>query len=302
MMAEDEMSLLASAADELGMQPPRVTRLPWHSPRGELSGLLWGAAPPELVLLHGGGQNAHTWDETLLRMQRTALAIDLPGHGHSEWLASRHYAPREMASDIAGFIAEVAIGPVCLVGMSLGGLIAIRLAAILPGLIGGLVLVDVTPSIRSGHEPGPQPSAVALIGGPKVYPSFVELTRSVTRAQPHRAPSGLRRSLLYNARELPDGTWVWRYDQAGLADLPDRSFQSLWTEVDSVQVPALLVRGEQSPYVRGEHATRFLKGSAHRAVVTVGQAGHSVQGDNPEELARILGRFVTDHDPLDSPP
>ena len=43
-----------------------------------------GEAPPELVLLHGGAQNAHTWDTVALALRRPLVAIDLPGHGHSD--------------------------------------------------------------------------------------------------------------------------------------------------------------------------------------------------------------------------
>ena len=49
-----------------------------------MSGLKWGASPPELVLLHGGAQNAHTWDAVAIALDRPLLALDLPSHGHSE--------------------------------------------------------------------------------------------------------------------------------------------------------------------------------------------------------------------------
>ena len=49
-----------------------------------LSALVWGTEPPELVLLHGGAQNAHTWDTVAMALGRPLVAIDLPGHGHSD--------------------------------------------------------------------------------------------------------------------------------------------------------------------------------------------------------------------------
>ena len=51
----------------------------------EVSALRWGDSAPEVVLVHGGAQNAHTWDTVVLCLGRPALAIDLPGHGHSGW-------------------------------------------------------------------------------------------------------------------------------------------------------------------------------------------------------------------------
>src|SRR5205807_4765001 len=49
-----------------------------------LSALVWGEGEPELVFLHGGAQNAHTWDTVALALGRPLVAVDLPGHGHSD--------------------------------------------------------------------------------------------------------------------------------------------------------------------------------------------------------------------------
>ncbi len=62
-----------------------------------LSALRWGTAEPELVFLHGGAQNAHTWDTVALALNRPLLAIDLPGHGHSDWRSDHSYFPVENA-------------------------------------------------------------------------------------------------------------------------------------------------------------------------------------------------------------
>ena len=63
-----------------------------------LSALVWGEGPPELVLLHGGAQNAHTWDTVALALERPLLAIDLPGHGHSDWRDDHAYWPLDAAA------------------------------------------------------------------------------------------------------------------------------------------------------------------------------------------------------------
>ena len=53
-------------------------------PGRQVSSLVWGTSAPELVLVHGGAQNAHTWDTVALALDRPLVAIDLPGHGHSD--------------------------------------------------------------------------------------------------------------------------------------------------------------------------------------------------------------------------
>ncbi len=78
--------------------------------------------------MHGGGQNAHTWDTVALALDRPLLAIDLPGHGHSDWRADHKYFPAENAAAIAVVVRALAPDAKMVVGMSLGGLTALALA------------------------------------------------------------------------------------------------------------------------------------------------------------------------------
>ena len=62
-----------------------------------------------MVFLHGGGQNAHTWDTVALALDRPLVAVDLPGHGHSDWPGDgRALDPGAMAEDVAKVIADLA--------------------------------------------------------------------------------------------------------------------------------------------------------------------------------------------------
>ena len=94
---EDEFAWLGEVADELGIDRariPPVTRRSLKTDAGrQLSAVVWGQDEPELIFLHGGGQNAHTWDLVALLLGRPAIAIDLPGHGHSSWRDDRDYGP-----------------------------------------------------------------------------------------------------------------------------------------------------------------------------------------------------------------
>src|SRR5262245_17029827 len=93
-----------------------------------LSLIRWGTVDPELVFLHGGGQNAHTWDSVVVALGRPVLAIDLPGHGRSDRRSDRNYGPWENADAVADVIAGLAPSARAVVGMSLGGATTIRLA------------------------------------------------------------------------------------------------------------------------------------------------------------------------------
>ena len=150
----DEFGLFHENAAEFGLPydgPPIVRRELRRGrcrPAAERAGV--GHRRPELVLLHGGSQNAHTWDTVAMALGRPLVAIDLPGHGHSDGPGERpqgEISPQGNAEDVA--VAIRALGPnaQAVVGMSLGGLTTVALTRQAPDLVRKVVLVDVTPGV-----------------------------------------------------------------------------------------------------------------------------------------------------------
>ena len=217
----DEFGMLGDNAAEAGLTLrtlPPVTRTSFTLADGQtVSALAWGGAPPELVLLHGGGQNAHTWDTLALALGRPLLAIDLPGHGHSGRRQDRDYGPWRNAEAVASVIDQAAPAARAVVGMSLGGATAIRLAATRPDLVRRAVIVDVTPNsgVRSRAMSQADRGAVALVSGPPTYDSFAAMAAAAVAASPNRRRSAVERGVRHNARRLPDGRWTWRCDLFG---------------------------------------------------------------------------------------
>src|SRR5262249_37080494 len=121
-------------------------------PGRRLSALVWGDRDPELVFLHGGGQNAHTWDTIALALGRPLVAIDLPGHGHSDQGHKGSLDPRTNAPDIATAVRTWAPNARGVVGMSLGGITTLALVDHAPKLVRSIVLVDVTPGVHEGSS------------------------------------------------------------------------------------------------------------------------------------------------------
>lgn len=97
----DEFAFLHENASEWAIpfdKLPVVSRHRFDLRSGQaLSYLRWGEGIPELAFLHGGAQNAHTWDTVILALGRPAIAVDLPGHGHSDRRVDRNYGPWENA-------------------------------------------------------------------------------------------------------------------------------------------------------------------------------------------------------------
>jgi pimeloyl-ACP methyl ester carboxylesterase len=288
----DEFALLPENAEQIGHTGPRpsVTRVDSDG----ISALKWGDEPPQVVFLHGGGQNAHTWDTVILGLGMPALAIDLPGHGRSAWREDGDYGPKLNAETLRPLLREWAPDPRLVAGMSLGGLTALRIAATEPALVPELLLVDVTPSAPERHEEmtTAQLGAVALVKGDRDFPSFSAMLDVTIVAAPHRDRKSLRRGVFHNSKRQDDGTWTWRYDSFRKGD----GFDNLWDDVPSITMPTTLVRGANSFFVNDEDAAAFAAGApGFQRTHVVADSGHSVQGDQPRALVDIL-RGVLDHE------
>jgi pimeloyl-ACP methyl ester carboxylesterase len=281
----DEFALLPENAEQIGATGPlpAVARID----TGDISALKWGTEPPQVVFLHGGGQNAHTWDTVIVGLGVPALAVDLPGHGRSAWREDGDYGPKLNAETLRPVLRSLAPHPRLVVGMSLGGLTALRIAATEPALVPELVLIDVTPSAPERHEEmtKAQLGAVALVKGDREFPSFAAMLDVTVAAAPHRDRNSLRRGVFHNSKQLDDGTWTWRYDSFRKGD----GFDGLWDDVPAITMPTTLVRGANSFFVNDEDAETFAIGApGFQRTLVVADSGHSVQGDQPAALVDIL--------------
>lgn len=284
-----EFSLLSENAEQAGVTGPLpdVERIEADTPNGKVSALRWGATAPRIVFLHGGGQNAHTWDTVIVGLGEPALAVDLPGHGHSGWREDGDYSPRNNADTVAPVLRDFAPDADLIVGMSLGGLTAIRVGAIAPDLVRELVLVDVTPSAlhRYAELTTEQQGTVALVSGAREFPSFQAILDQTIAAAPHREVKALRRGVFHNSRRLDNGNWAWRYD--AIRAVPN--FGDLWEDVDALSAPVTLIRGGSSPFVSDDDADELARRTTHfRRAHVVENSGHSVQSDQPRALIDLL--------------
>lgn len=284
-----EFALLAENAEQAGVSGPlpAVERVD----AGKISALRWGTSAPRIIFLHGGGQNAHTWDTVIVGLGEPALAVDLPGHGHSDWREDGDYSPQLNADTLAPVLRELAPTAELVVGMSLGGLTAIRLAAAAPELVRELVLIDVTPSALQRHSEmtKEQQGTVALMHGEREFPSFQAMLDLTITAAPHREVKALRRGVFHNSRRLDNGNWTWRYD--AIRTFPD--FAGLWDDVDAVSAPITLIRGGTSGFVSDDDVAELAnRAQQFRRAHVVENSGHSVQSDQPRALIELLRGII----------
>jgi pimeloyl-ACP methyl ester carboxylesterase len=296
----DEFSMFADNASEVGLAwtgPPTVRReFVEVAPGRQVSALVWGTATPEIFFLHGGGQNAHTWDTVALALDRPLVALDLPGHGHSDWPGdARVLDPRAMAEDAAVALGALAPEARLVVGMSLGGATSMALAGAHPELVRKLALIDITPGVTREKSS----DVAAFLAGPETFASFDEILERTIQFNPTRSESSLRRGVLHNSVQRDDGTWTWRHQlgrPAGSSGMHVGSvdFSPLWDVLEAIPAPVLLVRGSRSPVVDDADEAEFRRRRPADRVITVGDAGHSIQGDQPLALAAILDGYLAE--------
>ena len=252
----------------------------------QLSGLRWGDGDAEMVLLHGGAQNAHTYDTVALAMTpHSLITIDLPGHGHSDPSIYPASAIASHAIDIARALEQLIAPPRPLVGMSLGGLTALLVAHARPDLVNHLVLIDITPGVNAEKAR----HITDFVNGPTSFDDFDTLLARTMQHNPTRTESSLRRGILHNALQRADGSWVWRHQQHGTSELEAPDTGDLWEKLSELSMPVTLLRAMGAGSVVDDvDEAEFVRRLPNATIVHVADSGHSVQGDQPLVLAALL--------------
>ncbi len=256
----------------------------------------WGGDPSKgtTVLIHGGSANVHWWDLAAphLTAEGRVLALDFRGHGGSAWASPPHYGPAGYIKDVEGFLRFIG-APVMLAAHSMGGAVAMWVAAMHPELLEGLVVVDS----RGGPPPfwrklqwrwrhraksRPRPelaSAQDIIRRFRLHPEGTYLSNQAL------AELGLK-----SAVQLPNGKWAFCFDpqtrgwrESGQVKLPG---------VRHVKTPTLILRGAQSILLSARRA-RWLQRKIRGSVLKeIPRAYHHVPLDNPDDTAAAILEFT----------
>jgi pimeloyl-ACP methyl ester carboxylesterase len=285
-------------------------------PRGGRSGFVmvdgrqvhyleWGHRHlPPVLCLHGGGQTAYMYEELgdTLGSRYHFVAPDLPNHGDSDPLLEaigpglhRHL----MAATLPPFCDQFGFARAVVVGASLGGMLAITLAAAQPDRVAGIVLIDV------GHrleEEGVQ-RIIGFMGAHESFASLEEAAREIAAYLPHR--KAVRpQSLTRNLRQRADGRWTWKHNfgrrfrqEEASPDNPVDwrvGLEGLDTDEEGLRCPVLELRGAFSDVLSDEGAEEVASLIPDARVATVQAAGHLAAGDNPESTVSLIRAFLAD--------
>jgi pimeloyl-ACP methyl ester carboxylesterase len=257
----------------------------------------WGApGAPAIVLLHGLTGHARTWDRLAaeLASRYRVLALDQRGHGDTAAAPDGDYAVGTMAEDVAAFAEHVALARFALIGLSMGGRVAIAYAARHRERVERLALVDIGPEI---HIAGLERIRSSIAATPERFDSEEEAIELARRANPLYAEDELVRRVRHGLRRTPDGSLAWKYDRALRQMMRDggrRDTTDLWEPLARIACPALVVRGALSDILSPEIAHKMLDRLADGRLVEIANAGHTVPGDQPAEFSRVVHQFLAE--------
>ena len=259
------------------------------------------SAPP-VVLLHGGGQTRHSWKSsvaTLAEKGWRAYAIDLRGHGDSEWAADGDYTLDAFAGDVVAITRQLDAQP-ALVGASLGGVASLAAIGESPEPIArALVLVDVAPRIEEqGRLRIGAFMAEHMNDG---FASLDEVADAIAAYNPHRPRPTDLRGLEKNLRRRDDGRWYWHWDPTFIGGRLGGTDETRSSLIDphrleaaarKLTVPTLLVRGRVSDLLSERGAQELLEMVPHAQMVDVAGAGHMVAGDRNDLFDQAVVSFL----------
>lgn len=251
----------------------------------------YGHGAPVLIL-HGLFGSSTNW-RTIAKALGTrycVYAVDQRNHGRSPHADTFGYDA--LAADARGFLDRHGIASAAIIGHSMGGKAAMRLALLEPDRVAALVVVDIAPARQAAD--GLRSVLDALLA---VDPSRCATREDVDRElAAYLDDSRLRQFLLMNVARSDGGALRWRLNLRAIA----AHFAELRSPVDLTgsargpfEGPTLFVRGERSSYVRDGDRPDIQQLFPHSRIVTIEGAGHWVHAEVPERFLEVVGRFLS---------
>jgi len=263
----------------------------------------WAADGPLLVLLHGFGLQSRIWDDFVSRACNgwRVLAPDLRGHGDSDGSPTGEYHTRILANDAERLLDMLGSESCVLVGHSLGGRVAIHVAASRPERVHKLVLVEAGPKLERAAV---EEVAQQVVSTPARFPSIEAYAHHLGRSYPLASAAAVRAMAEHGLRRAEDGTYVLKLDPALrsarriLSSGPEghstkSSTDELRGLMHKIRCPTLVVRAHASSALTSNAAQQMVaEDLTDASITTVPRSGHAVIVDNPEGFAKALLPFL----------
>jgi pimeloyl-ACP methyl ester carboxylesterase len=261
---------------------------------------------PTLVLVHGGLDHARSWDRVAarLRCDYHVYALDLRGHGDSQWAPGALYTVAEHVLDLAGLCDLIGARPVTLIGHSLGGIIALSYAGAFPEAVRKVVAIEgMGPPLTHHSQKDPYPDRLRRwIEGmreverraPRAYRDMDAAVARMREANPHLSEELARHLTLHGLNRNTDGSYVWKFDPF-VRGWPPYGFDAAQAAELHLRIscPVLLFRGLESWASDPERDGRAQHLTDYR-LINVPNAGHWLHHDQLDLFLRETKGFLAE--------
>ena len=248
------------------------------------------AGKTPMLCVHGGAASGHWFDFVAgdFNADHHVLAIDQRGHGDSAWAPAAEYTYERYAGDLDEFAAKLDLRDFVLIGHSMGGAVALTYAALHPGRLAKLVIVDTTLHMT--------PDRIAKLREVGTRPGRTYATREefVSRfrlrpADSSAVPEVLRHLAGHAAQQNPDGTWGHKFDRDVYAVRESVDGLPHWS---NIRIPSLLVKGGRSSRISPDIVAEVQKRAPQVEFAEVPDSDHHVTLDNPAGFTRAVNAFL----------
>jgi esterase len=247
----------------------------------------FGDSGPPVVVLHGLLGSARNWTSIARQLaeRHRMFALDLRNHGRSPWAETMSFD--EMADDVGAFIEREGLERAALIGHSLGGKVAMRLALRRADLVERLIVVDVAP-VAYAHSFAPFVEAMRQID----LSAVTRRTDADLQLEGAIGDPAIRNFLLQNLQKS-DAGFVWRVNLEALAaNMPELLGFPAPGEEAAYRGPALFIAGARSPYIKAEHKPLIARLFPRAGHAVIEGAGHWVHAERPAEFLEKVREFL----------
>jgi pimeloyl-ACP methyl ester carboxylesterase len=263
-----------------------VLRQQWLSLGTDGRGLAYldsGGDGPVMLALHGTFGRGAIFRRLAadLRGLVRVVAPDQRAHGYSGHGGS--VGREEFVGDAAAFVRALGVGPVVVLGHSLGGITGYQLAARHPGLVTALIIEDVGPVMRRPEIAQP---VLDVRGWPRSAATRDELERRILA-------QGVPDAGYFMQSAVPDGgRWRLLFDWDQMMEVQEGGVGDWWDDWLASRCPALVLRGGHSTLLPAELARQMVARRPHTQLAEFPDAGHWIHDDDPAGYAQAVAAFL----------
>lgn len=262
-----------------------------HQIYGPESGRKW-------IFIHGLMGYGQNWRRIISDLEKTerCLAYDQRGHGRS-LKPDSGYTPEDYAEDLKNIADELGWRKFNLVGHSMGGRNVLVFAAKYPEYVEKLVIEDIGPEANEDAYEYyeyllnlvPTPFSSREVARKFFAEDFIQTAKTRENVEV------ISKFFYSNIEEKPDGGFDWRFSKQGIIEsVKAGRHNDRWNEVRNLNVPTLLIRGENSKELTKESYEAMLASNSMIKGVEVLGAGHWVHSDKPQTFVEALKSFIGD--------